>query len=341
MKKIYAGRTAPFWQTMCLCGMLLLLSISLAAQVRPRQIDAVFAGYDKPGAPGCEVAVLKDGRTLYRRGYGLANLEHNIPIAANSMFMIASAAKPFTALCILLLEKDGRLRLDDPVHKYVPELPDYGHPITLRHLLGHTSGLRDILALHVLSGRDNEDSASAADLFDLIYRQRELNFRTGAEWMYSNTNYLLLGQIVARVSGRSLAQFADARIFKPLGMNHTHFYERGQIVPRRVTGYQRVEDGYRIAPEDVFYVTGGAGVWATMEDLTRWDAVFYDPRNGLAPLLAKLQAPVVLDGGGKTDWGLGSLILEPWGKYRVVTQAGVYWGSKSEIMRLPDQHFTV
>jgi len=318
-----------------------MLSIQLSAQVDPSKIDAVFADYNKPDAPGCAVAVLKDGQTLYQRGYGSANLEYHLPLASNSMFHLDSASKPFTALSILLLEKDGQLRLDDPVRKYIPELPDYGQPITLRHLLGHTSGLRDALELHFLSGKNQEDAAVAPDLFALIFRQKELNSRPGEEWMYSNTNYLLLGQIVSRVSGKSFRRFTDERLFGPLGMSQTHVYERGELVARRATGYQTTADGYRIAPEDGFYATGAGGVWASMADLIRWDAVFYKPPTAFAPLLAKLQEPVVLNNGKKVEWGLGNLILDPWGKYRVVTQAGTFWGSRVELVRLPDQHFSV
>lgn len=330
-----------FRRTICAYGLLLPLALQLSAQVDPSKIDAVFASYNKPDAPGCAVAVLKDGQTLYQRGYGLANLEYQLPLASNSMFHLDSASKTFTALSILLLEKDGKLRLDDLVRKYIPELPDYGQPITIRHLLGHTSGLRDVVELHFLSGRNQEDSAVAADLFELVFRQQELNFRPGAEWMYSNTNYLLLGRLVTQLSGKSFRRFTDERIFGPLGLRHTHFYERGEIVPRRATGYQTTEEGYRIAPEDGFYTLGGGGVWATIEDMARWDAVFYKPPPEFAPLLAKLQEPVVLNDGKKAEWGLGNLILEPWGKYRVVTQAGTFWGSRVEMIRLPEQHFSV
>jgi CubicO group peptidase (beta-lactamase class C family) len=287
------------------------------------------------------VAILKDGHSLYQRGYGSANLEDNIPLASNTMFHLDSGSKPFTALSILLLEKDGKLHLDDPVRKYIPELPDYGQPITLRHLLGHTSGLRDALELDFLSGKNQDDSAVAADLFELIYRQKDLNFRPGEEWMYSNTNYWLLGQLVTRLSGKSFRRFTDERIFGPLGMSHTHFYDRGELVPHRAAGYKKTEDGYRNVPEDIFYTMGAGGVWTTLGDMVRWDAVFYQPPSEFASFIARLQEPVVLNNGQKVEWAIGNLILEPWGKYRVVTQAGTFWGSRAELIRLPDQHFSV
>jgi CubicO group peptidase (beta-lactamase class C family) len=181
----------------------LLLAIPALSQVAPKQVDAVFSAYDRSDSPGCAVGILKDGRVLYQRGYGLANLEHNVPITPRSAFHIASGSKPFTALSILLLEKDGQLSLEDPVRKYVPELPDYGRPLTIRHLLDHTSGLKDHLTLVVLAGKYYDDPYTPRQFLALIARQKALHFAPGDEWRYTNTGYFLAAQIVARSAARA------------------------------------------------------------------------------------------------------------------------------------------
>src|ERR1700739_4884466 len=186
-------------------------------------VDEVFSDLTKPGSPGCALAVYRDGKIIYARGYGLANIEENIAITPQSVFDIGSTSKQFTAASILLLEKQGKLSLNDDVRKYVPELPSYGQKITILNLLNHTSGLRDYLVLMELAGINIDSVTTDADALALINRQKALNFAPGSEWLYSNTGFFLLSVIVQRASGKTLREFAAENIFEPLQMTPTVF----------------------------------------------------------------------------------------------------------------------
>src|SRR5271169_2861422 len=186
-------------------------------------VDEVFADFAKPDSPGCSLAVARDGRLLYARSYGMANLELDVPLSPSSVFDIGSTSKQFTAASVLLLEKQGKLAVNDDVRKYLPELPDYGSKITFLHLLNHTSGLRDYLTLMDLAGINTDSVTTDEDALQIIARQRVLNFAPGSDWLYSNTGYFLLSIIVKRVTGKSLREFAAENIFSPLGMTHTQY----------------------------------------------------------------------------------------------------------------------
>src|SRR6267143_6606714 len=188
------------------------------------RVDKVFAQWDKPDSPGCELAVIKDGQIVYKRGYGMANLEHNIPLSPASIMDTGSVYKQFTAMAIALLAEQGKLSLDDEIRKYLPDIPQYETPITIRQLIHHTSGLRDYLTLMALAGMRDDDHYVDGEVMTLLARQKELNFKPGSECLYSNSGYFLLSQIVKRVSGKALREFADEHIFKPLGMSRTRFY---------------------------------------------------------------------------------------------------------------------
>src|SRR5262245_19582056 len=201
--------------------------------------DRLFARWDTGRTPGCAVGVVRDGKLVYEKAYGLADLEQGSRIGPDTVFHIASVSKQFTALAVLLLEKDGKLSLDDDVRKHLPELHDFGRMITLRHLLQHTSGLRDQWSLLTLAGWRMDDVITDDDVFRLVCRQRELNFDPGARHLYSNTGYTLAARIVARVSGQTFPDFTRKRIFEPLGMSHTRFpADHQEIIPKRARSYQ-------------------------------------------------------------------------------------------------------
>src|SRR5215831_16830141 len=208
---------------------LIALTLAAAAMLTPAQaqdkkgaaVDEIFADLAKPGSPGCALAVARHGKTLYEKGYGLANIEQNVGITRETVFDIGSTSKQFTAASILLLEKQGKLSVHDDVRKYLPEIPDYGHKITILHLLNHTSGLRDYLTLFELAGINTDSVTTDEDALAIIANQRALNFEPGSEWLYSNTGFFLLSVIVKRVSGKSLPEFARESIFSPLEMNST------------------------------------------------------------------------------------------------------------------------
>ncbi len=191
---------------------------SLAAQT-----DQVFAQWDKPDSPGCVCAVMRAGEVVYSRAFGMANLELNVPLTPQSVFDVASVSKQFTAASIALLALKGRLSLDDDIRKYVPEMTDFGDTIRIRHLVHHTSGIRHIGGLKYVSGRTSRDYDNNARLLALLSRQRKLNSRPGENFRYTNSGYIVLAEIVKRVSGKSLREFAEENIFGPLGMANTQF----------------------------------------------------------------------------------------------------------------------
>src|SRR5256885_4555346 len=186
-------------------------------------VDEVFSDFTKPGSPGCALAGYRGGKIIYAKGYGLANIEENVVITPRSVFDIGSTSKQFTAASILLLEKQGKLSVNDDIHKFLPELPNYGQKVTILQLLNHTSGLRDYLTLFELAGIHIDSVTTDADALALITRQKALNFAPGTDWLYSNTGYFLLSTIVQRVSGKSLRDFAAENIFAPLEMTHTQY----------------------------------------------------------------------------------------------------------------------
>jgi CubicO group peptidase (beta-lactamase class C family) len=255
-----------------LAGHLSAQSSDTSARAR---LDGVFAAYDRTDSPGCALGVYRDGQVAYTRGYGMANLELGAGITPQSVFDIGSTSKQFTATSILLLARQGKLSLDDDIRKYIPELPNYGKAITIRHILTHTSGLRDYLTLWNLAGVDDADLTTDDDALALIVRQRELNFAPGEQWLYSNSGFFLASIIVKRVSGQSLAQFAAEHIFKPLGMAHTRYNDDHMaIIPNRATGYAPRRGGGFATDMSNFEQTGDGGVQTSVEDLLRWDENF-------------------------------------------------------------------
>ena len=218
------------------------------------KVDKLFEKMDRTISPGCTLAAIKEGRIVYERGYGMADLDHNIPITPSTVFHVASMSKQFTAASILMLAQEGKLSLDDEVRKYVPELPDFGVPITIRQLVHHTSGLRDQWELLDLAGwRYSLDLITDDDVLSIMSRQKDLNFPPGSKHMYCNTGYTLLAQVVKRVSGQSFREFTTSRIFRPLGMTCSGVAGRGR--GSRVLGHVRgrpVEIGRASCRERVF-----------------------------------------------------------------------------------------
>ncbi|MGI9040162.1 MAG: serine hydrolase domain-containing protein [Gemmatimonadales bacterium] len=307
-----------------------------------RRLNAVFARYDRPNSPGCTLGVYRDGRVVYAKGYGSGNLELGAPLTPASVFDIGSTSKQFTAMSVLLLAREGKLGLDDEVRRYVPSLPSYGAPITIRHLLHHTSGIRDYTTLFTLAGERTENWTTDDDALDLIVRQRALNFPPGSQWQYSNSGYFLLSLVVERVSGQSLRRFAHARIFQPLGMTHSHFHDdHGMVVPNRATGYVAADSAgpFRIEMSD-FEQTGDGSVFTTVEDLLQWDENFYSARVGGPAVLARMIQPGKLDGGDPLDYAAGLFV----GTYRglqTVEHGGSWAGYRSQLLRFPTQHVSV
>lgn len=321
---------------------LLLLAAPLAAQQQPGipAVDSIFATVDKGDSPGCALGVYQDGKLLYARGYGMSNLELGVPITSRSVFDIGSTSKQFTAASLVLLSLDGKLSLDDDIRKWIPELPSYGKTITIRHILHHTSGLRDYIGLMVLAGADIDDLTTEQEALDIIVRQKALNFQPGAEYLYSNTGFFLAGVIVKRASGKSLREFADERIFKPLGMIHTRFRDdHREWVPERTTAYSPKDGGGFVIDMSNWEQVGDGAVVTTVEDLLKWDNNFYLPTVGGTRMLEELQSTTPLNNGKANDYALGLIT----GKYRgvaSVSHGGSWGGYRAELFRLPSLHFS-
>lgn len=314
-----------------------------SSDLRKKEVDKIFAGWDKPDSPGCALGIIENGRFIYKRGYGMANLEYGIPLTSQSVFRIGSTSKQFTAMCIVLLEEEGQLSLDDNLRDYFPEMPDYAESITIRHLLHHTSGVRDYLTLMSLAGAREDDFYTDPEVVDLIIRQEELNFAPGDEFLYSNSGYFLLAEIVKRVTGDSMRVYAEGKIFKPLGMTHTHFHDDfTQIVKSRASGFGRKKGGEFWINMTTLGMIGDGGVFTSVDDLLLWDQNFYDNKLGKADkrLIDKMLTPGVLNSGEKLDYAFGLGISEHKG-LKMVSHGGSFVGFRADMIRFPEQKFSV
>jgi len=335
-----------------LCSLfVLMIGVTAFAQSNPSEragdmavtgkVDEVFSRFDKPDSPGCALGVIKDGRIVYKRGYGLSNLEYGVPILPSSIFHVASISKQFTAMAIVLLAQQGKLSLDDDVRKYVSEVPDFGERITIRHLIHHTSGLRDQWSLLELAGWREDDVITEGDILELVSRQKELNFKPGAEHLYCNTGYTLLAVIVKRVTGQSLREFADANIFKPLAMTSTHFHDdHSMIVKGRTSAYETKKGGGLKVSIPVFDTYGATSLFTTVEDMAKWDQNFVDKKVGGEAAINQMLTTGLLNDGKKLNYAFG-LSLGEYKGLKTVGHGGSDAGYRADFLRFPEQRFAV
>lgn len=314
-----------------------------------RTVDSLLAEYD--GGPGVAIAVIRNGTVELRKGYGLANLEYRTPITPATVFNIASVSKQFTAFAIHLLVRDGRLSLDDDVTTYIPELPDYGHPIRIRHLLAHTSGLRDQAALLALAGWHAEDVVTTEQVIRLVSRQSALDFRPGTAFGYSNTGYTLLAETIARITGLRFAEYARRRIFEPLGMRSTVVLDDFHTVldGHRAYSYERV-GGTFVKRESHASTSGASGLMTSVDDLAKWIANFDRPVVGDARLIAEFNRISRLDDGRPVIWSAspgdttyhakGQLHYSHRGR-AVISHGGHDAAFRATLTRLPDAGLAV
>lgn len=306
------------------------------------RVDEVFREMDTSFTPGCAVSIMQEGAPVYRRGYGMANLEYGIPITPSSVFHVASVSKQFTAFAVALLVDEGKVSWEDDIRDYVPEVPDFGETITLRHLANHTSGIRDQWNLLGMAGwRFEADVITQADVLDLTSRQTALNFPVANQYLYSNTGFTLLAVVVERVSGQTLKDFAQERVFGPLGMTGTHFHDdHNTVVPNRAYAYRPLqEEGYRISIPD-FDVVGATSLHTTVEDMARWDRNFYTARVGGPEVMEEMHRRGILRSGDTIGYALG---LQH-GNYRglaTVGHGGSDAGYRSQFLRFPSEDLSV
>jgi CubicO group peptidase (beta-lactamase class C family) len=305
-----------------------------------KKIDRVFSEWDKTSSPGCALAVVKNGKVIYSRGYGMSNMEYSIAITPASIFHVASISKQFTAAAIQRLALEGKLSLNDDVRKWIPEVPDFGSRITLANLMHHTSGLRDQWDLQALAGWRDGDLITEDDVLEMLQRQQGLNFRPGDEYLYCNTGYTLLGVVVKRVTGVSLRRYADSVFFQPLGMSSTHFHsDHSEIVPNRTSAY--VRDGGRWAISiPVFDTYGATSLFTTVGDLAKWDENFYTAGVGGRAFIDAMLQPGTFNNGAQQNYASGLVLGEYKGR-RIVEHAGADAGYRANFLRFPEEHFSV
>jgi CubicO group peptidase (beta-lactamase class C family) len=304
------------------------------------KVDELIAKYNFKNGPGLSVAVLKDGVTVYKKGFGIANLEYRIPITPKTAFQIASVSKQFTAFSILLLEQEGKLSLDDDVRKYLPEMSDYGHKITLRNLANHTSGIRDNSALANLIGTSEADMLSNEQAVKLITSQKELNFIPGDEFEYCNSGYILLAEIVKKVSGQSFANYVKTRIFNPLKMNNSQIVDDPEtILKNRAYSYHKYNDIYYKSILNHSFV-GSTNLNTTAEDLCLWAMNFEKKSIGNDTIFNKMKEKGKLNNGELIPYGLG-IENTTYKGMKVLFHGGGDADYSSYILRIPEQNFSV
>jgi CubicO group peptidase (beta-lactamase class C family) len=332
------------------------LTAGLAAQVPARAValgpasadpvsatvDKVFERWDRPGSAGCAVGVGQRGKVIYTQGYGMANLEFGVRIRPDTIFETGSVAKQFTAAAIALLAQDGKLSINDPVRKYVPELPDFGTPILIRHFLNHTSGIRSQWPMLTLSGRPPGLAVHTVDeILDLVRHYNELNFKPGDEYLYNNTAFTLLGVIVQRVSGKTLNEFSQERLFKPLGMIRTQWRDDfTTIVEDRATAYRLLPNGQFRTSMPFTNVIGNGGLLTTVGDLLVWNENLDNPRVGGRAMVDQLQTRGRLNDGFVNEYAQGLTVTDYRG-VREISHGGSTAGYQTFLARFPDEGLSV
>jgi CubicO group peptidase (beta-lactamase class C family) len=332
----------------CLFLIIALLStVSSEPAVRKAQdprvdsVDKLFAELNNTESPGIAILVVHDGEVLLRRCYGMANLEHKIPITPETVFDIASVSKQFCGMAVSMLIEQGKITLQDDIRKYIPELPDFGHTITIDHLVHHTSGIRDWPATLALAGWCRGDVISFDQILTMAFNQQDLNFKPGHEYSYSNTGYNLLAELVKRVTGKTFRQWTDENIFQPLGMINTHFQDdHTELVLNKAYGYARGSDGKFNAVPNGLTALGSSSLYTNINDLARWVINLDDPKIGGKAVLERMVTRGVLNSGSKIIYAFG-LNIDKYRGLRTLSHNGSWASFRTYLVHFPDQRFSV
>lgn len=318
----------------------------LFAQITEKQfqeVDQVFAKWNRTDRPGAALAMVHNGTIIYEKGYGMADLEHGIAIRPETVFYIGSVSKQFVAMCMLLLEEQEKIDLDADIRTYLPDFPDYGTPITSRHLIHHTSGIRDNLTLWELKGRTHLDEIPESEIYELIKRQEKLNFEPGTEYRYSNSCYFMMSLIVEKVTGQSLREYADEHIFQPLGMSHTFFGDDNRrIIHNRASGYHENGKGSIENMIMRFDLVGSGGLYSNVQDLFLWDQNFYNNKLGTRgqALIDDMLTNGRYKDGSEVDYAFAVVNGSHRG-LRTISHSGALGGYRAFYVQFPDQEFSV
>lgn len=318
-----------------------ITSLSFGQIDEHESIDSIFSEWSVPNSPGCALGIIKDGNLIYAEGYGLANMEYDIPNAASSVFRIGSTSKQFTAACIVLLAEREQLSLDNTLDQYFPDFPKYAKRITIRNLLNHTSGIRDYLMITYLKGFRDDEYYEDQDIMDWLTSQEDLNFKPGTEFLYSNSGYWLLGQIVGEVAGMNMADFAQKELFEPLGMRNTHFHnDHTQIVKNRASGYYPTEDeSYQISMTNLDMI-GDGGIFTSIDDIKKWDDAFYSSSVLSKEFWKMMTQQGVLNSGDEIDYAAG-LFMGEYKGLKTISHGGAFVGFRAELIRFPEQGVSI
>ena len=329
-----------------------VIANSLSAQTREdteRKIDSAFSKYNSKTS-GVAVAVIKEGQVIFKKGYGMANLEYDIANSPKTIFHIASVSKQFTAFVVYLLEKQGKISFDDDIRKYMPELPVYERPITIRHLLSHTSGLKDQWSLLTLAGWRMDDVITTEQILKLTSNYKELNFAPGTQFKYSNTGFTLLAEIVKRASGKSFSAFAKAYIFDPLKMDNTQFYDdNNKIVKNRAYSYGTRNGTYEKINLN-YSTVGPTSLFTNVEDLSKWALNFEHPLVGDTELIRRFNEVSTLDTGEPAILAIvdGETIYHAKGQFKrnykgldLYNHTGSDAGFKTYLVRFPETKLSI
>jgi CubicO group peptidase (beta-lactamase class C family) len=329
---------------------ILIISLCYSGLIEARQsstearVDALFEPVNTDSTPGCALSVMNAGDIIYKNGYGMANLEYGVEITPSSVFHVASVSKQFTAMAVQLLVNDEKVSWDDDIRKYIPEVPDFGQTITLRHLAHHVSGIRDQWSLLMQAGwRWESDVVTQKDVINITSRQQSLNFEPGTRYLYSNTGYTLLAVVVERVSGQTFREFTNEHIFEPLGMYQTHFQDdHRRIVKNRAWAYEPHRSGeYGMRNSvPVFDVVGASSLFTTVEDMAAWDRNMYSGEVGGIEGVEQLHEPFILSNGDTISYRRG-LIQGTHRGLTTIGHGGSDAGYRSQYIRIPDHELSI
>lgn len=333
----------PRTRIICALAVLAFGASPLGAQARSlpterQQVDAIFARFNSTASPGCLVGVNREGAPVLRAAYGMADLERGVALRPDMIAEIGSVSKQFVAAALVLLEQEGRLRLDDPVSRHLPGFPDFadaGGPVTIRHLLQHTSGLRDQYGLLEIAGRPyGEVVHTNAEVVDLVSRQRTLNFPVNSAYLYSNSGYTVAAVLVERVSGMSLQAYTESRLFAPAGITRAQWRtDHRAVVPGRVVPYAWSAGRWELE-EPFSNLHGAGGLRMTLDEMLRWTAALHARRIGADSTLATMARPARLRDGRLTEYGLGLMVRE-WLGLAEVAHSGSTAGYRAYLAHYP------
>ncbi len=322
--------------------LLVLVSITLRAQLPDsvsQKIDKLFVEWNAPNHPGGSIAVMKEDKVVYSKAFGLASLEYLVPNSTSTVFNIASVSKQFTALGIVLLEEQGKLSFDDDILKHIPELPDFGEEITIRHLLHHTSGLRSLHALLELAGWRGDDTRTNADLNRFMLKQKDLNFKPGDEYLYCNTGYMLMVNIIENITDQQFTSWMKANIFDRLGMPNTYVEDKyNRVVANNATSYYGRTEFMRAV--EYWGYTGSGNIHSNTDDLLRWLSNFSAAQKGWESAFAKLQTLDPFNDGTPNSYAFGVDIDTHLGKKRI-SHGGAIGGFRSFAAAYPEENVSI